>query len=86
MEREEARAIVLPYIQKHEQYSIITAADALKLLGEERYKRLANDKVRQLGPIKDTFYYWNVIDYIHKPDLNKKEERNNEFKLLFNCR
>jgi hypothetical protein len=40
----------------------------LDLLGENRFNELTNDKIRCLGPTKDTVYPWNVVDYLTRSE------------------
>jgi hypothetical protein len=72
MERIEAEAVVATHIVMVEQYQAVPRSVAEELLGVERYGRLLRDKVRNLGPTADTVYPWNVVDYIHVPDLGSK--------------
>ena len=53
-------------------YQAVDKLDALRLLGEERLAELLADKIRCLGPTKDTIYPWNVIDYLtrNEPETN----------------
>lgn len=63
--REEALRLVQPYITKYQQYSIISAKNAEKLLGNTRFEKLVKDKLRGIGPVgSDGFYYWNVVDHL----------------------
>ncbi len=62
--KEEALKIVEEHIVVHDQYRVITKEDCLKLLGSYRFEILAKDRMRSGGPTPDTFYYWNVVDYL----------------------
>lgn len=70
MTREEAAAILGPYIARIEQYEAVPLKDAATILGDEVFGRLRADKIRCLGPTPDTVYPWNVIDYMTHPELN----------------
>lgn len=62
--REKAQQIVLPYIKQYEQYHCLSLEDARTILGPTYFDIMMADKVKNLGPIKNTIYYWNVIDYL----------------------
>jgi len=73
LSREAASLIVAPHVFMVNQYKAVSAADALFLLGEDRFARLRKSAIRGKGPIPDTFYPWNVIDFLQFPQLEMKE-------------
>lgn len=79
MTRDDAIALLQPYIQAvtfrgSAPCKCVRKIDAAKLLGDEVYGRLQKDKIRFLGPGIDMLYYWNVVDYLHQPDLGKPKQ------------
>lgn len=74
MTRTEANEIVAPFVYitgPRGMYRAVSKADALALLGEDRYARLLADPIRGLGPSDDAIYAWNVTDYVQHEDLRK---------------
>jgi hypothetical protein len=75
-DRSKAQEIVENYRCKFEQYSVVTAEDALMLLGDYRFNLLLNDKIRGVAPAtlptNSAFYYWNIVDYLLFP-INDKQ-------------
>lgn len=72
MTRAEAELHVQSYVFQIAQYQAVTAEDARRLLGDERFERLRRSAIRGLGPQADTFYPWNVADFVQFPDLEAK--------------
>ena len=71
--REQATAVVAPHVIMVKQYQAVPKTVAFQILGDERYLRLMADKIRNLGPNEETVYPWNVVDYVHVPDLGIHE-------------
>lgn len=74
MDRSEAMAIVEPRTFQMFPGKAVTHMEARSLLGEARFRRLANDPIRRLGPTPTTVYHWNVADYVQFPDLRKDKD------------
>jgi len=55
------------------QYKAVESADCWDLLGTEVTLRIATDAIRKAGPTRDTFYPWNVVDYLVDPEVRIKE-------------
>lgn len=72
MTRQEAEITVAPYVCRVEQFAAVSCADAMLLLGSATYDDLCADPIRNLGPNANTFYPWNVVDYLVDPLLGKK--------------
>lgn len=70
MDRKEAEQQVAPYVTRIRQFQAVSHADALALLGEERFERMLKSPIRSLGPTPETVYPWNVADFIQHPDLD----------------
>lgn len=71
MTREEADAIVNQHVFQVDQYQAVRREQAMAIIGDVRYERLCNDRVRNLGPNDETLYPWNVSDYLVHPELNQ---------------
>lgn len=71
MTRIEAETIVAPHVFQMFPGQAVTHLEAKSLLGDERFARLLADPIRRWGPTKTTVYPWNVVDYVHQPDLRK---------------
>jgi hypothetical protein len=64
MNRDEAAAMVAPYVQRIDQYQGVAICDVVMLLGAPDAKRLKADRIRSLGPKPGFVYPWNVVDYL----------------------
>lgn len=49
---------------KVEQYSAVSFDDCLRLLGTIRFLAMRSDPIRRLGPVAETVYPWNLVDYM----------------------
>jgi hypothetical protein len=49
---------------KVEQYSAVSFEDCLRLLGSVRFLAMRADPIRRLGPVAETVYPWNLVDYM----------------------
>jgi len=63
MDRNEAELAVSEVEIKVNQFRAVTDQSARDLLGE-KYEWMTGDPIRRLGPTDDTFYPWNVVDYM----------------------
>lgn len=63
---EKALEKVKPFIQKYQQYSVLSLEDTQALLGQEEYDKLCMSKFYSNGPAEGFIYYWNVAAYISK--------------------
>lgn len=75
MTRDEAKLLVDAITFRVQQYQAVTIVHARQLLGEERFAKLQQDKVRNLGPDAATLYPWNVLDYLGWPTPGSLEYR-----------
>ena len=64
MNREEAQVKVDAVTYLIDQYKAVSTEDVLILIGAERLEQMQHDPIRKLGPTAETFYPWNVVDYI----------------------
>jgi len=71
MIREEAEALVAPYIISVQQYQAVSHADAKLLLGDTWFDKIMADPIRRLGPTSDTIYPWNVADALQLQDVEE---------------
>lgn len=75
--RQDAQAIVDSYTVTMGQFKAVHAVSALMLLGEDNYLRLLKDKTRRMGPRRDMFYPWNVLDYLNGVVTHKEKLQQN---------
>lgn len=73
-ERQKALEKVRPLIEKIGPYSVVSADNAIELLGEDRFLALTKDRLRSASPKNGYFYYWNVVDYVYDSGVYKKEK------------
>lgn len=62
--KEEAEAMVQPYIFKIQQYQAVSYAAVCEILGPDGLAQLKADKIRNLGPTEETVYPWNVVSML----------------------
>lgn len=56
-------------------FAAVSHKDCLRLLGESRFSLLVADPVRNLGPVPQTVYPWNVVDYLSSEDPRSLSRR-----------
>jgi hypothetical protein len=70
MTRTEATAIVQSHITLTDAgYKMVSHEAARSLVSAETWERFTKDRIRFLGPIPGTLYWWNVVDYVQFPDM-----------------
>ena len=68
--RDKAQVLVNSITFKVKQFKAVSKEDCRRLLGE-RYQLLVQDRIRNLGPDKDTIYPWNLVDYLSNENPSK---------------
>ena len=72
--RAEAQRIVDLSAEKCGPYRCLPAHRAWAVLGDQVFEQLISDRLRGLGPVADTYYPWNVVDYL---EMKLEREANN---------
>jgi hypothetical protein len=81
VKREEAQKIVDGVTFNVEQPApyppckAVSVRDARRLIGDKHFDRLAADRIRGRGPLPETFYPWNVVDYLVPAENEREHER-----------
>jgi len=62
--RPEAQEMVNAVTIHMSQCHAVSFDDCEKLLGKTQFAKLKADPIRRLGPVPETVYPWNVVDYL----------------------
>ena len=75
LERSDAELLVKNVTTRIGIYAAVKMEDARDLLGADDFMRMCKDPIRNLGPNTETFYPWNVVDYLSGYGLKASEVR-----------